>query len=285
MSEDSNKNTNNSKFLQKYSQPDYGSILNLNNEQLKVLETLAKGANTGVKNVGDAILILAKSQELGIGFGNALPHMHVVNGKPGIDIHIIKAVLGKPGTGVRWIQLKDYEPVYRYFDKTGNIYDGKDALPEDYIILPTPAALKEYDGDKYPVTYMVSGDGKKVPFKRIDPIDYVSSYKFIRKKKDIDGTYFTETLISSFTWRDAIKAQLPFNRAGEIDPNSAWSKYRRLMVNTRAFTFGAREIASDLLMGNYETTELYDMEHVDYEIINDNDDPQVSTINVEDNNS
>ena len=37
------------------------------------------------------------------------------------------------------------------------------------------------------------------------------------------------------------------------------------MIATRAYTFGAREIASDLLMGAYETTELFDMNNIKYD--------------------
>ena len=42
-----------------------------------------------------------------------------------------------------------------------------------------------------------------------------------------------------------------------------YKKYPRIMVGHRAFAYGARDIASDLLMGVLETTELKSVEGID----------------------
>jgi hypothetical protein len=42
-----------------------------------------------------------------------------------------------------------------------------------------------------------------------------------------------------------------------------YKKYPRIMVGHRAFVYGARDIASDLLMGVMETTELKSVEGID----------------------
>lgn len=240
------------------------------NEKLLFFETVAKSANTGIKDAGQAMVVWQKAKELKIGWANAIPHMHIINGKAGIDIHIIKAILSRPGSGVRWDCIEDNEPIYRYLDKNSNVYIGKSSLPQNAVIknkLSDPVSEgmiavvvipEQVKNEKGVVEYQVT------------PYDHRSSYIFTRKKKDIDGRYFTvESRKGVFSWRDALAAGLPINREGILDPNSSWQKYRKLMIDTRAFTFGARDIASDLLMGCYETTELYDMEKVNYTVTED----------------
>ena len=271
---------NENKSLVKHSPQGYGSILNLTDQQLEVFKKLAEDGGTGVKTVGGAILLFSKARELGIGFGNAIPHMHVVNGRAGIDIHIIKAILSKPGTGIRWETIYEYEPIYQYFSSTGELFTTL-TLPENYLEVPLKQVLakKEIDG-KYVVTKMVDNANKIKP-----PIDYISKYKFTRKKKDIDGTYYTVEEIGEFKWSDALRAQLPFDKHGNLSAESAWGKYPKIMLNTRAFTLGARAIASDLLMGNYETSELLDSQSIQYEVIEGNGEPEVTILDDGDNNN
>jgi len=225
------------------------------------LEYLVKSPNTGVKDKGEAMLMLSKARELGIGFGNAVPHMHVINGKPGIDIHIIKAILSKPSSGVTWKLIKEYEPVYQLLTRDKAVIKSNE-VPKDLELVLVPLdTLMKTDIEKGEFIASVIVKDKK-PF----IVDYETEYLFTRKYKDIDGEFKTRTAKGYFSWSMACDAQLPYNRAGDIDPNSAWSKYRSLMIGTRAFTYGAREIASDLLMGNYETSELFDINNVPYDI-------------------
>lgn len=229
---------------------------------LQLFEQLAKDANTGVTSIGQAAMMFLKAKELNIGFGNAIPHMHVINGKTGIDIHIIRAILSKPSSGVRWTLIKNYEPIYQYITKDGKLLSGN-LLPSNITILDNKEfALAKQAGDKLIVTPVPDGNGYKI-------VDFVTEYKFIRKKKDIDGSFYIVEEIGKFSWMDAITAQLPFDKKGDISPDSAWSKYKSLMIDVRAFTFGARRIANDLLMGCYETTELYDTERITYDLTPD----------------
>jgi len=125
------------------------------------------------------------------------------------------------------------------------------------------ALSKQRDDDKFNVAYMIDAQGvRKI-------LDIRTTYIFTRKKFDIDGTYITKSITSSFSWNDALKAMLPYDKAGNINPESGWSKYTKTMLDHRAFTFGAREIASDLLMGVMETTELYDTYDINYDITDD----------------
>ena len=51
-----------------------------------------------------------------------------------MDIHIIKAILSKPGSGVRWEHIEDYVPVYRYMGEDKAIYEESE-LPPNYVVV------------------------------------------------------------------------------------------------------------------------------------------------------
>lgn len=232
-------------------------------EQIEFFTKICESSQTGVKDAGQAMLIFHKAKELGIGWANAIPHMQVINGKAGIDIHIVKAILSKPASGVTWECTEDYKAIYRYTDGKNVFFE--ESLPQQAQIVPTLKTSVE-EG-KFPVVLLpeivTNSDGSKT--QKVIPYDYRTSYIFRRTKKDIDGKFIK--VVSNkgkFSWREALTAQLPYDRAGNLNPESAWQKYRKLMLDIRAFTFGARDIASDLLMGCYETSELYDIEGKEY---------------------
>lgn len=232
-------------------------------DQLKFFTEIAKGANTGVRTAGDAMMLYQKAKELGIGWGNAVPHMHIVSGKSGIDIHIVKAILTKPKSGITWKHLEDNLPIYQYMGEDKAIYQ-ENELPPNYVVVNS--FNDEAVGFRVAILPTnISTDAAKPVYKKV-PVDWRSTYEFTRKKKDIDDTWITVTCRGTFSWREALLAGLPLDKTGQLNPSAAWNAYRNLMINTRAFTFGAREIASDLLMGNYELTELLDFSNVNYEV-------------------
>ena len=47
----------------------------------------------GIKSVNDGLAILMRAQDLNLPFSSCIEHIHVINGKTGLDIHIIKALL------------------------------------------------------------------------------------------------------------------------------------------------------------------------------------------------
>ncbi len=238
------------------------SITNFTDSQLELIVEAA--ATTGVKSKGEALMIFQKARELGIGAGNAISHLHIVNGKSGIDIHIVKAILSRPSAGITWVQDKDFEPVYAAYSD-GIIQYTYDTLPPNYIVLPklsgNPIVEELKTQGKHPVAVLPTGKGNT-----LEVIDRISQYSFERIKRNIKGDWITVKTTSSFRWSDAIKAQLPLDKAGQLNPNSNWQKYSSLMLAIRAFTYGARDIASDLLLGAYETTELYEFSNIDYNI-------------------
>lgn len=233
----------------------------------------------GIKTVADGIAVLMRAQDLQLPFSTSLEHIHVINGKTGVDIHIIKALLLK--AGVTWDCIKDYTPLYEYTDSI-NVYN-ENLLPdyaikclskkeaetrakedldkgiEDKVYVYPVKFYKDFNGNIYRDYQLNSKFGivvnkaqaneliKKqiIPVFRIpsQPIDYQTEYKFYRK---VQGKEMTA--IGKFSYGDAA--------AADMFSKDTYVKYARIMIGHRAFTYGAREIASDVIMGCYETTEL-----------------------------
>ena len=259
------------------------TVLNLLDEkQLASAEIFLKkiiaSPKGGITNVNDGLAILMRAKDLQLPFSTCIEHIHVVNGKTTADIHIIKSLLSR--AGVTWECTKDYAPQYQYTD--GNTIYLETQLP-DYCVKCQTAekAFKlseESNGDKigvYPVKWYTDLAGKKYnefgisdkckiainqtqaqqlkakgefPVIRIPavPVDYVTEYKFTRLKK-VSTKEVEITAKSHFSYSEAVTAQF-FEK-------DTYKKYARIMIGHRAFTLGARDIASDVLMGVMEDTE------------------------------
>lgn len=255
----------------------------------------------GIKTVADGIAVLMRAQDLQLPFSTSLEHIHVINGKTGVDIHIIKALLLK--AGVTWDCIKDYTPLYEYTDSI-NVYN-ENLLPdyaikclskkeaetrakedldkgiEDKVYIYPVKFYKDFNGNVYRDYQLNSKFGvvvnkaqaneliKKqiIPVFRIpsQPIDYQTEYKFYRK---VQGKEMTA--IGKFSYSDAA--------AADMFSKDTYVKYARIMIGHRAFTYGAREIASDVIMGCYETTELKQVYGLD---IDDQDVVDVTSNKVE----
>jgi len=237
-------------------------VFNQRDKALELFKTMAKGNVSAKKSPEDLLTMYVKSRELGIGFASAADHMHVIHGKTGVDIHIVRALLLKAGSGIHWEVLKDYEPQYKYTDGSNIWLKGENDDPVDFLPRECSYVYDKATTDK------CKADGKQPVWKDgTVPIDWVTTYKFTREvqsKYSRDVKVLTE--IGTFSWLEAITAKLPLNKDGQFHPDSNWQKYRPLMIDTRAFTFGARKIANDLLNGVYETSELLDMNNISYTI-------------------
>ena len=210
----------------------------------------------------------------------AIEHTHVINGKTGVDIHVIKALLLR--AGVTWRCINNYSPLYEYTDGINVYIDGK--LPD---FVERCKSVKEANEKRiadekngitnetvyiYPVSWYSDFSGNiyksynltnkfevavnrqhadsiiksgKIPIYRIanQPVDYITKYEFTRI---INGN--TITAIGEFTYSEAQTAKL-FEK-------DTYAKYPKILISHRAFTYGARDIASDVIMGCMETTEL-----------------------------
>lgn len=257
------------------------SVLNLLDEkQLASAEVFLKKFMTsdkgGIKSVADGLSILARAQDLQLPFTTCIEHIHVINGKTGVDIHIIKSLLSR--AGVVWECTKDYAPQYQYTD--GNTIYMETQLP-DYCVKCRTAkeaieATKEDTVGVYPVQWFTDLKGNiynemqvsdkcvkainkthaiklasegKFPIIRIpaQPVDYVTEYKFTRVRV-INGEKIVQTCISHFSLSEA--------QTADFFTKDTYKKYARVMIGHRAFSLGARDIASDVLMGCMETSEL-----------------------------
>ena len=271
-------------------------VLNLLNEKqlasaevfLKKIIATDKG---GVKSVNEGLAILMRAQDLQLPFSTCIEHIHVVSGKTVADIHIIKSLLSR--AGVTWECTKDYTPQYQYTD--GNTIYMETQLP-DYCVRCRTAeqAIKLTEDSKgdnigvYPVKWYTDLSGKKYnefqisdkcviainpahaqklkqegkfPIIRIPavPIDYVTEYKFTRYKI-VHNKTIEVNATSHFSYSEALSA-------GFFEKDT-YKKYARIMIGHRAFTLGARDIASDVLMGVQEETEnaIINGENIDYAV-------------------
>ena len=74
----------------------------------------------------------------------------------------------------------------------------------------------------------------------------------------INGKERIVTATSHYSYSEA--------QSADLFTKDTYKKYARVMIGHRAFIFGARDIANDILMGCMETTELKIVENapVDY---------------------
>ena len=244
------------------------------------LTKIMRSEKGGIKSVNDGLAVLMRAQDLGLPFSTCIEHIHVINGKTGVDIHVIKALLLR--AGVTWKCIKDYAPLYEYTDGI-NVYMDN-AIP-DYCIkclsskeadTKAKADIEKGINDNvyiYPVKWYQDFNGNvykdyqlntkqfgiavnrqqaneiakggRNPVYRIPakPVDYITEYEFHREINGIDTT-----AIGKFTYSEALTADL-FSK-------DTYKKYPRILISHRAFTYGARDIASDVIFGVMETTEL-----------------------------
>ena len=272
-------------------------VLNLLDEkQLAQAEVFLKKViasdKGGIKSVNEGLAVLMRAQDLQLPFSTCIEHIHVINGKTGVDVHIIKSLLLR--AGVIWECTKDYTPQYQYTD--GNTIYLETQLPEYCVKCRTAKDAESKTTDDvvgvYPVKWYTDLKGNvynefqvsdkcvvainkqhaaklasegKFPIIRIaaQPIDFVTEYKFTRYKM-INGKEREITCRSHFSFSEA--------QTAELFKKETYIKYARILIGHRAFTLGARDIGSDLLMGVMESGELKIVENIDlspddYEII------------------
>lgn len=247
------------------------------------IKRVMRSDKCGIKSIEDGLAIAMRAKDLRLPFSTCIEHIHAIQGKTGVDVHIIKALLVKGS--VSWEKIDDYRALYEYTDGF-NAYD-EDKLPSDCIKCLTPKEAQTKNAEDkdhehiyvYPVKYYKDYNGNvykeyqlngkfeiatntneakqiastgKVPVYRIPaiPIDYITRYRFYRK---IGGRDIIAE--GEFTYKDAIVA-------GCFEKDT-YKKYPKIMISHRAFVYGAREIANDLIMGCLSTEELKTMQGID----------------------
>lgn len=268
----------------------YNADIILNEHQIdeaKAYLSTILGEKSGIKSVQEGMQLLLKARDLNIPLTSAVEHVHVIQGKTGVDIHILRTLLLR--AGVTWRCTKDYIPQYEYTDGS-NVY--KQALIPSYCVVcrNNTEAEKITDLEKgivgvYPLRYYEDAKGNRYNEFQISnktticinaahrnkvnseggfgvcllppsPIDYVAEYEFSRRKL-ILGKVVETTAIGSFSFSEALTADM-FSK-------DTYKKYPKVMIKTRAWTYGAREIADDVCLGLLETTELKTVVDVDFD--------------------
>ena len=243
------------------------------------LKKILTSDKSGLKSVQDGLAIMLRAKDLNLPFSTCIEHIHVINGKTGVDVHIVKALLLR--AGIVWNCTKDYVPQYQYTD--GNTIYLETQLPQYCVKCRTPKEAIEATKDEtvgvYPVHWYADLKGNiynefeisdkcvkavnrqhalkiasegKFPILRIpaQPIDFVTEYEFTRFKT-INGKVVEMHAKSHFSYSEAANAGL-FEK-------DTYKKYPRILISHRAFAYGARDIASDYLMGVMTDDEIMEV--------------------------
>ena len=120
------------------------STLNLLDEkQLAAAEVfiakVMRSNKSGITSKEDGLAVLMRAQDLQLPFSTCIEHIHVINGKTGVDVHIIKSLLSR--AGVVWECTKDYTPQYQYTD--GNTIFNETQLPQYCVKCRTAKEAEE----------------------------------------------------------------------------------------------------------------------------------------------
>lgn len=262
------------------------------------LKKVLTSDKSGLKSVQDGLAIMMRAKDLNLPFSTCIEHIHVINGKTGVDVHIVKALLLR--AGIVWNCTKDYVPQYQYTD--GNTIYLETQLPDYVVKCRNAKEAEEKTNDDvvgvYPLKYYADLKGNKYdefqisnkcvkcinkiqamkvasegqfPVIRIaaQPIDFVTEYE-LHRFKTINGKVVEMTSKGHFSYSEAA--------AADLFTKDTYKKYPRILIGHRAFMYGARDIASDYLMGVMSDDEIM-------EVIGNTNLDTDDFVNVEDINS
>ena len=243
------------------------------------LKKILTSDKSGLKSVQDGLAIMMRAKDLNLPFSTCIEHIHVINGKTGVDVHIVKALLLR--AGIVWNCTKDYVPQYQYTD--GNTIYLETQLPDYVVKCRNAKEAEEKTNDDvvgvYPLKYYADLKGNKYdefqisnkcvkcinkiqamkvasegqfPVIRIaaQPIDFVTEYE-LHRFKTINGKVVEMTSKGHFSYSEAA--------AADLFTKDTYKKYPRILIGHRAFMYGARDIASDYLMGVMTDDEIMEV--------------------------
>ena len=201
----------------------------------------------GIKSIEDGLAIMMRAQDLQLPFSTCIEHIHVINGniynETQLPTYCVRCRSAKEAEAATTEDVVGVYPLRFYADLKGNVYNQFGITDKCVIALNKAHALKLASEGKFPVVRIAAR-----------PIDYVTEYKFTRIV-NTNGKTIVQQCISHFSFTEA--------QAADMFSKDTYKKYPRIMVGHRAFVYGARDIASDLLMGVMETTELKSIEGID----------------------
>lgn len=181
-------------------------------------EVLCKSALVPLKKPEDVVVALMTGKELGLPFVTSVSQIYPINGRPTLGVHIQKAILLK--NGITFEKTEDAVEIYEFV----KIIDNKPIKLSEGILTAQPEESKR----------------KLIGFR--------TTYKFNRELKRPSGKFKEIIAYGTFSTMEAAVADL-------LDKD-VWKKYYKRMLDARAFTIGAKEIADDLLLGISSPNEL-----------------------------
>ena len=243
------------------------------------LKKILTSDKSGLKSVQDGLAIMMRAKDLNLPFSTCIEHIHVINGKTGVDVHIVKALLLR--AGIVWNCTKDYVPQYQYTDcntvyletqlpqyvvKCRNAKEAEEKTNDDVVGVYPLRYYADLKGNKYNEfeinaqcvkcinkiqAIKVANEGK-FPIIRIpaQPIDFVTEYE-LHRFKTINGKVVEMTSKGHFSYSEAA--------AADLFTKDTYKKYPRILIGHRAFMYGARDIASDYLMGVMSDDEIMEV--------------------------
>lgn len=191
-----------------------------------------------LKTESDITMAIIMGNQLGFPFMTSITNIYPVNGKPAMSAHLHRALILKHG--VFYEKIYDFEPMYQYAEV--------DDKGQYVMVNNVPVILGVFTTKDAPEN---GRRGSTI-------IDRITRYKFTRDVKSPSGKWRELTIYSEFTMSDA-------KTAGLLVKDN-WNNYPARMCDARAFTAGAREIGSDILLGVMSISELADSTNINYTI-------------------
>ena len=215
-------------------------------------QAILASALTPLDTANDVMNAILMGRELGLSPMTSVQNIYPVKGRASLGINIIRDRLLKNGIPTKVI--KDYEPVYSYYDKN------KTQFPEDMVLDMVSKGKWQFLEAKYVKNPDVVGalDPNKKTIIR-QTVDRVTTVYMKRKILAPDGNWEVVEVEVSYYYSTAQRSDL-------IKPKSAWEKDPQNQMMVRATSKAARTIAADLLNGHYEAGEFLDSQQVDYDL-------------------
>jgi hypothetical protein len=241
------------------------------NEFWDFMTKIAKSKVVNVDSPEDALAAFTKLSELGVPWANGMDHLFKIGSKTGTGFHIINGLALKPSNNIQFKVIKDAEIVYNYIGRDGDklITLKEEDLPTNYKVVSPVESQVTKDKLKAEGYYLVLKQPEVVFTYEIDKvkIPFINKETIIEFTRTIKlGNVVTELKsIGKFTNRMAYEAGIMTDsRTGVPLLDKPWFKYNDNQLYIRAYTFGVKRIADDILNGIYEVSELLDAYNIPY---------------------
>ena len=213
-----------------------------------VASILIKSELCPLKKESDVVLAIITGNQYQLPFMTSITNIYPIKGRPALSAHLHRAIILKHK--IVYNKVYDFEPLYQFAKLT------EDGKAFEFKEVPNPNGVGT---TKQPVATSVGTlEAKPMGYAVVKEVDRLTRYTFERLLKQEDGSFSKIKVVSDFKMSDAAKAEL-------LDKEN-WRKYPARMCDARAFATGAREIASDLLLGIYSISELADDANIKYTI-------------------